>query len=169
MATSFRTLSYSVYAPGVNVVEFVPMSDRFVTIAAFDSPVEAHIVRGLLDEDGVRAMLGGENATAVFAGLSLAEITLQVHESDLDRAEALLDEYENNADEPGLVDDEPEETGWVCSLCGELVDDTATDCPSCQTPRDAVRNGRHRVGHGSGAAPAWCTAPRVRAVRATSR
>jgi hypothetical protein len=115
------------------------MSDQFVTIAAFDSPVEAHIVRGLLEEEGIRTMLGGENATVLFAGVSLAEVTLQVHESDLEHAEAVLDEYEKDATEPGSDDDIPQESGWVCSLCGELVDEAATVCPSCQTPRDAVR------------------------------
>ena len=69
------------------------MSDQFVTIAAFDSPMEAHLVRGLLEGEGIRVMLSGENATAVFAGMgsSFAEITIQVHEDDVARADALLD------------------------------------------------------------------------------
>jgi hypothetical protein len=115
------------------------MSDRFVTIAAFDSPIEANLVLGLLEGECVRAMLGGEEATSVFAGLGIAEITLQVHETDVARADEILDEYQQDADEPGLADQEAP-TGWVCSLCGDLAAEDATVCPSCQTPRSAVRD-----------------------------
>ncbi len=117
------------------------MSDRFVTVAAFDSPVEAHLVCGLLEEEGIRAMLGGETATVLFAGVALAEITLQVHETNLEHAEALLDEYEKDKDEPVSEDEvSADASGWVCSLCGDVVEERLTVCPSCQTPGDAVRN-----------------------------
>jgi rubrerythrin len=118
----------------------VSMDDRFVTIAAFDSPVEAHLVLGLLEGEGIRAMLSGEEAASVFAGVGIAEVTIQVHESDVARADALLDEYEKGDDEEAADEDDPEAVGWVCTLCGEVADDAAQVCPSCQTPRGAVRD-----------------------------
>jgi hypothetical protein len=84
-------------------------------------------------------MLGGEEAASVFAGLGIAEIILQVHETDVARADEILDEYQQDADEPGLADEGPP-SGWVCSLCGDLAAEDATVCPSCQTPRSAVRD-----------------------------
>ena len=116
------------------------MADQFVTIAAFDSPVEAHLVLGLLEGEGIRAMLSGEEAASVFAGVGIAEVTLEVHESDVARADALLDEYQKGDDEEAADEDDPEAAGWVCTLCGEVADDAARVCPACQTPRGAVRD-----------------------------
>ena len=112
------------------------MTDQFVTIATFDSPIEAHIVLGVLEGELIRGMLSGENAAAVFAGMGYAQITLLVHQEDVVRADAVLDDYQDEKDDPSPTDDDDED-GWVCSLCGEMVDDLVTICPSCQTQRGA--------------------------------
>jgi len=119
------------------------VANPFVTIAAFDSMIEADLVRGILEEEGIPVILSGEHATSAFAGITaLAEITLAVPEEELDRANRLLDEFESEPDEQvEALAEGSSEAGWVCSLCGQFVEDAATACPSCQTPRDAVRDG----------------------------
>ncbi len=106
------------------------MSDKLVKVAAYSIPVEAHAARGLLEAEGIRAVLEGEGAVNVFSGVQGlgGKITLNVAESDAERAVALL------AD---VVDGPPPDDSrlWLCPLCGDAVDVDKPACPACATPR----------------------------------
>ncbi len=106
------------------------MPDKLVEVAAYSIPVEAHAARGLLEAEGIRAVLEGEGAVNVFSGVQGlgGKITLNVAESDAERAVALL------AD---VVEGPPPDDSrlWLCPLCGDAVDVDRPVCPACQTPR----------------------------------
>jgi hypothetical protein len=82
------------------------MSDRFVTIASYYSPIEAQFAKNRLTENGITAGLLGDAAFSAFGfmgGLSGA-IDLQVAEADRDQAILLLEQFE--AEEHNEEDDE---------------------------------------------------------------
>ena len=66
----------------------------------------------------------------VFSGVQGlgGKITLNVAESDAERATALLAE---------IVDGPPPDDSrlWLCPLCGDAVDIDKPACPACETPR----------------------------------
>ena len=63
------------------------MSDRIVTIARFANSIEANLMAQLLGDAGIKAVLSGENAANMYAGLPfVANVELQVRESDAQKA-----------------------------------------------------------------------------------
>lgn len=73
-----------------------------VTVATFLEPAEAHIVRGLLQSDGIPASIAHEgHATANWPlATALGGIAVQVSSNDLEEARALIDAY--HRDELGV-------------------------------------------------------------------
>ena len=63
--------------------------DEWVTLATFASQPEAHVARGLLAENGIEAVLEGEQLLALY-GTALGNLRLRVGAEDLERAAALL-------------------------------------------------------------------------------
>jgi hypothetical protein len=106
------------------------MSDKLVEVAAFNNPVEAHAARGLLEAEGIRSVVEGEELMTAFAGIQSigGRITLNVAECDAVRAVALL------AD---VVEGPPPDDSqlWLCPLCDDAVDIDEPFCPSCRTAR----------------------------------
>ncbi|HEX42518.1 MAG TPA: hypothetical protein ENN81_10745 [Phycisphaerales bacterium] len=67
------------------------MQDRLVTIAQYGSYIEAELARADLLGAGIEAMVSGQNARNVLAGVDvIEEIELQVMEPDADRAVEVL-------------------------------------------------------------------------------
>src|ERR1700722_9550806 len=65
----------------------VLMSDKLVEVAAFSLPIEASAARGLLEAEGIKAVLCGEQVVGVLGIQGLGgKVTLHVAESDADRA-----------------------------------------------------------------------------------
>ena len=70
----------------------MPNDEPLVTIATFDTELEASFARGALESVGIRALVPGESSGS-FSGLyggRAAQAELQVFESDRDRALAEL-------------------------------------------------------------------------------
>jgi hypothetical protein len=103
-------------------------------------PVEAELAKGRLEDEGIQVFLGGDHAVSTFPGV-LGRIQLQVLEADRARAERILailagetaldEDWESQAEDGAGV--------WVCSLCGDPVRAGLEVCPSCRTPREAIR------------------------------
>jgi hypothetical protein len=70
------------------------LSDDLVTIAAYSSPFEAHIVQGRLESEGIESFIQDEataqNLTAIFGTDLAGYVRLQVRESDRERALEIL-------------------------------------------------------------------------------
>lgn len=63
--------------------------DKLVQVAAFFDLAEAHILKGLLESEGLEVFLFDEQAAA-FAPLVVGGVRLMVREPDLERARELL-------------------------------------------------------------------------------
>ena len=115
------------------------MPEAFVTLAAYHMSVEAELVRGRLEAEGIQAFLTGGGSVGVFGGIQGlgGMIQLRVSETDAERAAEILaahEKAEGDGGEERLADDS---VLWLCPLCGEAVSDDLEVCPSCETPRPA--------------------------------
>jgi hypothetical protein len=119
--------------------------EKLVTVATFTQPLEAQIARGRLEHEGITVFLTGDLTASAFAGFSgIGGLTeLQVPEADAERAATVLAECmgEEELDDDWESRAEQEEDLWVCSLCGSSVANDLEVCPSCKTPKEAIRSG----------------------------
>jgi hypothetical protein len=96
-------------------------------------PTEAHLVKGLLEADGIGAEVLGESLFAVRGETPATEDTLPsvwvVDEVDAARALAILAEY-GRQDVAAAA-----QASWICSKCGERVESQFTECWHCGTSR----------------------------------
>ena len=71
------------------------MDDKLVTIARFESYIEAELAKQQLNDSGIKAVVMGENAGNVYAGAPAAQdIELQTFEQDAKKAQKILREQE---------------------------------------------------------------------------
>jgi hypothetical protein len=115
------------------------MSVQLVTVARYSDPLEAQLALGRLREEGIQAILTGDNSVSIFTGTGLGgDHQLQVIEADRGLAERILADFarDRDPDRHALPEDE-DAALWVCPLCGDAVAEHLTTCPACATPRDA--------------------------------
>ena len=103
---------------------------ELVTIATFGSPPEAETARLVLDDAGIPVFLAGLETDSVLRIWNIAEVKLQVRQSDAEAAAAILAEKQ-----AAMPDDSPTETEdsdrTSCLSCGQPIPDEATACPAC--------------------------------------
>ena len=99
------------------------------TVGVYPSIVEASIVRGRLDQAGIRSWMQNElTAGQLFqVGLALGGVTLQVSSVDVQRTRELMAE-----DAEGVSGEVS--SPWTCARCGSEVDAGFEVCWSCQAP-----------------------------------
>jgi rubrerythrin len=97
--------------------------------------MDAHFVKGLLEQEGIEAVVVGENLLNAVGALPLSAMSLpsvSVRDEDEARAAAVVEAYRRtdraNADE--AVEDVPRPT-WKCANCGEAVEEQFTECWNC--------------------------------------
>jgi hypothetical protein len=67
------------------------MPEEFVTVATFNSAMEAHLAKNLLEREGVPAILADElSGDALSGGHAHGYVKLQVLPADVERARQLL-------------------------------------------------------------------------------
>lgn len=70
------------------------MPDKLVTIAQFADSIPANLAKQTLADFGIESVLGGENASNVYSGLSaVADIELQVLKSQVQGALKILESH----------------------------------------------------------------------------
>jgi DNA-directed RNA polymerase subunit RPC12/RpoP len=92
-------------------------TDRIVVYKTFTDPIEANIVKGLLDSYGIECFLSDENMVTLNAMYSSAVggVKLTVFEKDTDRISAIL--QSENATPETTPESEKEESGITCPKC----------------------------------------------------
>jgi hypothetical protein len=112
------------------------VNQRLVTVASFNSPVEADIVRGQLREAGIEAFLADEALAGNFWALvnAVGGVKVQVADADLAPARELLQRQR----EPPPADASAalSSGSWRCPECGSQVDAGFEICWNCGTSRD---------------------------------
>jgi hypothetical protein len=100
-------------------------------------PLEAHLVKGLLESAGIEAAVGGEALFAVRGAVPMTTETLPsvwvVQEDTVARARELIDEYKQGR-QPGGDDARP----WRCASCGEQQESQFTNCWQCGATRPGL-------------------------------
>jgi hypothetical protein len=100
--------------------------------------MDAHFVKGLLQQEGIEAIVQGEALESAFSTLPLSSKSLPgvwVPEADEQRALLVVRDYQqvdaaNAADEDDTVEDAPRPT-WKCANCGEAVEEQFSECWKC--------------------------------------
>jgi hypothetical protein len=94
--------------------------DKIVTYKTFDNSPEAHIIKSLLESNGIECFLSNENFVSLNPILSQATggIKLNVFEKDIDKIEAIIkSENEENIGNDAK-DEQENKTAFICPFCG---------------------------------------------------
>ena len=115
-------------------------------------PADAHLVRGMLESNGIKAIVQGEALWSARGELPLtAESAPSVWASgeDYERARALIEDYERTIDPsrcancghqlgesppsicPQCGQDNSTPEPWICPQCGEAIDGQFSECWRC--------------------------------------
>ena len=98
------------------------------TIATFEKPEEAHLVRMRLEAFGIQAYLQDENITQLgtWRAHAIGGVRLQVADEDVERAQHYL------AEESKLFCEPPKETDAIrCCACGATIAVGQARCGAC--------------------------------------
>ena len=74
------------------------MNEKLVTIAKYDSYIEADMAKQMLDDFGIKSVVFGENAANVYSLPGIAMAQLQVFEDQADEALKILETEKNEGD-----------------------------------------------------------------------
>jgi len=79
------------------------MDESMVTVASFGTPIDAHVARGRLEDNGIDAYVADENMVGVawHLGLAVGGVKLQVAAEDAERAREILASPSALEDETG--------------------------------------------------------------------
>ena len=98
------------------------------------NPIDAHVLRGVLEAEGIEAEVIGEQAFSLRGETPVTTETLPrvvvAREEDVDRARAFAEAFDRRTPAPT-----PAEPLWLCPGCGELVEGQFEACWKCATPR----------------------------------
>ena len=67
-----------------------------IAVSTFQSPADAQVAKGILDETGIESMIRADNAGGMYPALS--DVELLVRADDLERAQAALDRRHRRAE-----------------------------------------------------------------------
>jgi len=106
---------------------FKTRDDDLVRLAVFQQPLDAHSLRILLDANGIKASVTGEESNATFGAVGLGDaglvgVQVLVKRSDFDEATIIMNEIPAASD--AII------PNWKCA-CGEDVDEGFGVCWSC--------------------------------------
>lgn len=104
------------------------------------NPAEAHIVRGILESYNIVSEVRGEALFSVRGELPMVGDTFPtvwiVDDHDHQQALEVVTEYDRKMKEGGAVGE-----CWVCSNCGEQLEQQFTACWQCGAAREDLREG----------------------------
>jgi hypothetical protein len=78
-------------------------SSELIPVYSAADPIKAHLVKNMLDAEGIRAFIDGENQAA-FADLNVLEVKVLVEADRADEARNLIESHEKAA----LADEQAE-------------------------------------------------------------
>ena len=93
-------------------------------------PAEAHLIKGMLEAEGIRASVLGDQLYGAYGELQVLP-TVWVHDAALAmHAEALIVDFLR-----GGAARRHRHERWTCAHCGENLEGQFTDCWNCGAPR----------------------------------
>ncbi len=104
-------------------------SRSLVCIHRIPNPIEANLLKGLLEHAGIPVQMTGEGLVGAYSGLPrVGDVRILVPNRYRLAAEAILKDYE--ADRPDADGD-----SWSCKRCGELNESQFGVCWRCEQER----------------------------------
>lgn len=101
-------------------------------------PTEAHLIRGVLEANGIAAEVHGESLFATRGEAPATPDTLPtvwvVDDAEAARARSILAAN-------GRAEIQGDGLAWTCRACGELVESQFTECWSCGAARPETPSG----------------------------
>ena len=74
--------------------------DKLVTVRTFFDVIEAHVIKGLLESEGIEVyILDEQSATYVYTPITVGGIRLAVKQSDFEIVEEILSSLDSPANE----------------------------------------------------------------------
>ena len=90
-------------------------------------PIEANLLKGLLDSEGVPAVVTGAGLVGAYSGVpKVCDVRLLVPERFRDQAAGVLERYQQERSAGGE---------WTCAGCGEVNAATFESCWACGRER----------------------------------
>jgi hypothetical protein len=87
------------------------MEEKLVTVARYDNYVEADMARQVLEDEGIKAVVMGQNVGNTYSGVSgVIDIELQTFESQVKEARQILEDTKPLTSDESQ-DDEEEDWG----------------------------------------------------------
>ena len=116
------------------------MYENAVEVAQFYSTEEAFAARIRLEAEDIACTLSEESPSpadfSLLGRMGYAPIRLYVAASQVERAaEILASNVPLELDEDWKAQAENAVEGWICHNCDTPVEESATECPECATPR----------------------------------
>ena len=71
------------------------MSDKIITIASYDSYIDADIAAQLLIDNGIKAAVSGGNTANIYSTPGIAQAEVMVFEDDAEKALEILRQSES--------------------------------------------------------------------------
>ena len=96
---------------------------------------EAHLIRGLLEQEAIETILSGEDLSIATGGLptEVVQVKILVNEDKLSEAITFISKYEQTLKEPAQDGE-----SWQCYKCSSVNPETFEICWSCQANRLTV-------------------------------
>lgn len=104
-----------------------------VTVANYETAVQAELARGVLEASGIKSLLADVQVGSITGyGYATGGVALQVLSPDAARAVEILRAYEaalrDKSGEEALVEDEAD---TACIACGAAIPEYLDRCPAC--------------------------------------
>ncbi|HOV77282.1 MAG TPA: DUF2007 domain-containing protein [Sedimentisphaerales bacterium] len=83
-------------------------TEKLVTVARYEDYVKADLARQLLEDEGIKAVVTGQNVANVYSGVpAVIDIELQTLESQAEQARQILEDADRQ-----VVDQDLEKEDW---------------------------------------------------------
>lgn len=104
-------------------------SDRWICVFRAQHTVEANLIRGLLESEGIPVDVAGNGLVGAYPGLEWTKIRIYVAPERQVQAKALIEDWDRS---------HPVEKAWLCRGCGESNAATFEFCWQCsEAPQPA--------------------------------
>jgi len=118
-----------------------PPQDSLVRVYTAEHEMEAGLVQATLEEHGLHAIVQGQNLKMIHGSVPVTEQTypsIWVRAGDAAAAMEIIEEHRNRprAERPRL---------WVCSGCGEGIEEQFTHCWNCGGERGELVNAQSAI------------------------
>jgi anaerobic ribonucleoside-triphosphate reductase len=108
-------------------------------IFSSQNPMVIHLMKNLLELEGIMAIVRNENLTTALGGIPATECWVELWILDESREAEARDiiRKEQKSEDTAMT------WPWICSRCGENIEGQFTECWNCGESRSTAKKGNH--------------------------